>query len=403
MNQTARTLLAKVLACAERGGREALPVTPRYAPEYFSAADPVERDALHAALLNAQTAGAVELEWGRFEETRDLKRIRLRDADRLASFLGKARAAELVDGLDRRLAPILAGAPAWLQASASSARDRWRRGEKACGLGPEDVDEIVTLYRALIAVGREEHRGLDLRRFSVRALGDSKAMERIRARFCRVWREAHDLDLEPEELYAELGLEKFPQPVFIKGPVSVRINGAWLDVGAIRPFLALSPDAIEGLQCRCPRYVLTVENLASYQRHVREIADEGIILFCSGFPSPAFRSFLSRLDQVLDDAVPFFHWGDRDVGGLRILDRLAICLSRHTLRPHLMAASNLDGHPFSEGDIARLQRMARQGSIAAKLAAGWLASAGAAVEQEAQDPAQPSVASGNATTSGTIP
>lgn len=388
MNEAVRALLGKLLASAERGGREALPISPRYAPEYFACTDPDERDALHAGLMNARSVGAVELEWGRFEAAQDLKRIRLLDADRLAHFLGKARTADLAATLQEHLQPVLASAPSWLQEHPASGLERWRRGEKAFGLGAEDGDDIFRLFSALAAVARGEHSGMDLRRFSVRTLGDSKAMERMSARFSRVWCEAHGLDLEPEELYAELGLEKFPQPVFIKGSLSVIVDGTWIDVGQIKPFLALSPDSIKELRGSNPQYVLTVENLASYQRHVREIKDEGIVLFCSGFPSPAFRSFLSRLDQTLDDTVPFFHWGDRDVGGLQILNRIASCLSHHTLHPHLMAPA-AEGRPFTDGESAKLKRIAQGQNLAACLASDWLANYGTAQEQESQNPVQP--------------
>lgn len=288
-----------------------------------------------------------------------------------------------------RLAPLLSDAPEWLREQATAIHERWRIGERPGGLGTEDADGIVLLYRALAAVARDEHRGLDLRRFSARALNDSKAMERMRGHFARIWCDAHGLDLDPEELYAELGLEKFPQPVFVKGPLSLRLGGHGIDVDRVRPFLAVSPDAVEAMQVRSPAYVLTIENLASFQRHVREIDDDGIVLYCAGFPSPAFRAFLARLDATVADEVPFFHWGDVDLGGLRIFARIAGTLARRRLRPHLMTPAEGQGTPFSQRDRLILERMRESGGAAGELAAAWLDAGIGTVEQEAVDPSGP--------------
>jgi len=38
---------------------------------------------------------------------------------------------------------------------------------------------------------------------------------------------------------------------------------------------------------------------------------------CRGVPSAAVTDLLKRLSKEIDD-VPFLHWGDIDVGGLRI-------------------------------------------------------------------------------------
>jgi hypothetical protein len=42
-----------------------------------------------------------------------------------------------------------------------------------------------------------------------------------------------------------------------------------------------------------------------------------LVIFTSGFPTPALVSLLSRLNKANSDLF-FQHWGDADVGGLRI-------------------------------------------------------------------------------------
>jgi len=95
VNPAARELLEKLLASAERSGAEraVLPITPRRAKAYFRDNSAEAREAIHGSLRDAGAAGTVALEWGSNEQSSDLRRIRLRDADALAVLLGKPRAA----------------------------------------------------------------------------------------------------------------------------------------------------------------------------------------------------------------------------------------------------------------------------------------------------------------------
>ena len=391
-------LLEKLLAAAERRAQDwasiTLPLTPKRAPQYVSGNTLAEREAIHAVLSNAEAAGAVSLEWGRFEEARDLKRLRLMDADRLAEFLGQERVGVRLARIRETVRPVLEPASPWLRSVFDEAVARWQRGESAHRLKVDDLAEIVMLYRALDAVDREKHHGLDLRTFSARVLGDSKAMERLQGRIAAVLRAHLGLsDLNDAEVYAELGLEKYPQPLFLKGPLELSYGGKRLELEGVCPYLAVSPDGItEIASIGRPDYILVIENLTSYQRHVREVDDRGIVLYSGGFPGPTFRALLRRLDEHLDDGVPFFHWGDVDLGGLRIFARLADTLSGHALRPHLMQAviPDLTGvRSFSRSEIGHLERMAAREGLAGDLAREWLTLGSGAREQEALEPRSP--------------
>lgn len=397
MSQAARDVLLKLLARAERGGKRVpvLPISRRYAPEYFQVSGLHARDALHATLENAGAIGAVILEWGRYEAAQDLQRIRLADADRLADFLGVERAGVKAARIESRLAPVLEKAPDWLSGAFRQALAKWRRGDRTLGCGPDDAEAIEQLFHVAVAVHRGEHEGLDLRRFSTRLLGDSKAIERLRGRLGSLLRfNPAFSDLEDDELLHALGLEKFPPPLFLKGPLDLWYGGEWLEVAALRPYVALSPDAVDDMRlASTPSYVLSVENLASFQRHVRETDDQGIVLYTGGFPGPAFREIMKRLDRLVDQSVPFFHWGDVDLGGIRIFKHLAGFLQRPLL-PHLMEPpdSSVASAPFKPDDRQRLEAYANDEGAAAALAAEWLAAGTCCLEQEALDPRTPRAA-----------
>ena len=392
MSQVARALLLKLLAQTERGGRETLPITERSARDYFAVRDLVGRDAVHADLANAEAAGCIRLEWGRGTAAQDLVRLRLCDADRLAEWLGVPRASESVGRISELLDPLLADAPPWLRDAYDAAKDQWGRGQSAFRVEVTDSATALELFRTALAIDREEQRGLDLRRFSARLLGDSKAIERQLGRLADLLRrnpEWEALD-EDRDLFRVIGLEKFPQPLLLKGPLSIRVEGRVLDIGGAAPYLGLSPDCVESVEPTGPvAYLLTVENLASFQRHVREVCDSGLVIYTAGFPGPDLIRVLQHIDLALPAHCPFFHWGDRDIGGLRIFAQLAGALSRHGLQPHRMDEPGDDGTGFTASERRTLEALAARPDPTGTLARRWLDANLGPLEQEWLDPVQP--------------
>jgi hypothetical protein len=388
----ARALLAKLLAQADRAGRATLPITERSARDYFAVRHLAGRDAIHADLANAQAAGAVTLEWGRGAGSQDLQRIRIQDPDRLAAWLGVSRSEERALAIDRQLAPLMEDAPDWLRDAYREALERWRRGASAFHIAAAQPDTATALFRVARAVAAGEQTGLDLRRFSVRVLGDSKAVEGLLGRLAGLLRRnpAWSIWEQDPELLCALGLEKFPPPVFVKGPLALDYGGVPWDLTGLRPYVALSPDAIGKIRNTAPvPYLLTVENLASFQRHVREISDSGVAVYTAGFPAPALADFLARLDRSLPPDCPFYHWGDRDLGGLRIYDKVAAACAGRQVQPHLMGIPCAMPTGIPAEARRALGQAVERGGAAGGLARRWLAADLGWLEQEGVDPASP--------------
>ena len=352
--RVARALLLKLLAQVDRGGRTSVPIGERSAHAYFRLRDLSQRDALHALLENAQAAGGVILEWGRGPAAQDLRRIRIGDPDQLAIWLGVSRAATQARAILQGLDPLMAAAPGWLRDAYADALRQWRRGGAPYRIPGTETAQAVNLFKAARAIAAGEQAGLDLRRFSVRLLGDSKALEALLGRLGPLLRRNPDWSPweDDHDLFRALGLEKFPPPLFLKGPLVLDYSGNAWDLAPLRPFVALSPDAVTRVQTSAPiPYLMTIENLASFQRQVREIQDDGIVLYTAGYPAPALVRFLGLLDQCLPPGCPCYHWGDRDLGGLRILARIVEACTRHPVLPHLMAIP--DPAPIGEGRASR--------------------------------------------------
>lgn len=345
MNQSSCQLLKKLLDAwqgnPDRSRKVRLPITQARASQYFEATLPEAKEALHAGLLEAEASGAVGLEWGNGYESHILKRITLIDGFCLAHYLGVPLAIKQAQDARSVLESALSGREKWICEWVQDLLCRWSRNQSVAGMSPGDTTSAQLVVRALEAVVAGRHLNLDLRTFSTREFGDSKAMEGILSRFTSVWKKYHPSELTNEELLETLGLVRFPPPLLLRGPVILRLSDRHLDCEGIRPFVGLPPQAIQEVSSdKVPDYVLTIENLASFNRYAADIRDNGLVIYTAGFPSPGVADFLKLLDVSLPAELPFIHWGDIDEGGLKIF--AYICgLLRRTLQPHLMTADLL--------------------------------------------------------------
>lgn len=67
--------------------------------------------------------------------------------------------------------------------------------------------------------------------------------------------------------------------------------------------------------------LVTVENLTSFSELLLIRSPDMIVVHTGGFASPSLTTFLRSI-RISKPNLPFFHWGDIDAGGLRILAHL---------------------------------------------------------------------------------
>ncbi|MDP2824045.1 MAG: DUF2220 family protein [Sulfuritalea sp.] len=273
---------------------------------------------------------------------------------------------------------------------------RWlsAKGESAFRLRlAEDNKEIRNLFIALDAVACEKHRRLDMRTFSARYLSDAKALERLSGAFAQAWMQFHDMEYrEPEDLLRSLGLEKVPQPVLLRGCISARVGNQTSDLSILQPFFGIAAEQLATLHpARSPAYLITIENLTSFQRHCREINDDGLIVFSGGFPNLELQGFLAALDRDLPQTVPFYHWGDTDVRGLEIMRNISQRCPLRTIEAHLMPRDPwMTERRATPAEVQVLNKLANIPDACGKLA-GQMTAHGVPkkFEQESVSPASP--------------
>lgn len=367
-----------------------LPISKKRAGEYYETIRPDDKDQLHACLQNAELDGCVELEWGKYHDSHLLKRIILKSGPLLAKFLNMPLAANVAQGATNSLLQLVPEEQGWIKDVAHQIIEKWSKGESAYRFELGETKEASTFIAALVAVSEGKQQNLDLRTFSAKVLGDSKAMERLKDRFAKVWNDQFDTGLDANELYESLGLLKFPPAVYLKGPCKVKVGSGWLDISTVPSYIGVPPDAIDAIEFfEAPDYVMTIENLASFNRHTREITDKGLIIYSAGFLGPNTASVLRMVDCALTD-VNFYHWGDIDVGGLVIASHVQSVITKK-LQLHLMTTEILDerGKTVDKISARRLSGKIKNDEIS-RLAHGLLLnSPPKIVEQETLDPLSP--------------
>lgn len=341
----ARQVLERLLQKGERarlrGDRSpaSLPMTTEAsAHAYLSLQTLAEREAFHAGIALAERAGAVAVERDRHRgDGERLLRISIADLDALAAHLG----TELLQTRTNAAAALMS---AWLVQFPVlvDVLGVWRNGRKVRGHGPEAAPELADAARAVDASRRHPGSERILRRESVRLFGDSKRLEAISPWLeILTTGELAATGLPREDVWAAIGLRREPQPLLLAGNGIARLDDATLPL--VRPYLGVPVESLRGLTTDA-RYLMTIENLASFHDAVHApAAASGLLLYTGGMPSPAWRRAYARIIEDLPASIAVYHWSDIDEGGFRIAAVLAEVArsTGHDLRPWRMSKAAL--------------------------------------------------------------
>lgn len=342
MNEYARQLLLKLLnswqANPESKRVVTLQLNPKRASSFYAISDFDERERTLYALKDAESKGCVQLVYGKREERHLIEKLVLTDGRNLAKLLCETLAVDKVSGMQIALDRIVSGRHLWIFEAYQECLAKWRLGKSAFDIASDDLYLATNLFKALEAVADGLHVNLDMRTFSAKNLGDSKAFERMSAKFASVWRRQPEYaDLDADELLQTLGIQKYPWPLMVKGDIEFHFSATVLKTKGMGPYLGVPITEIKSIEFETlPSYVLFIENFASFNRYVHEVSDKSIVIYTNGFPSPNLCKLISLIEATLPKSILFYHWGDIDIGGLKIFKKVEGLLAIHDLEPHLM-------------------------------------------------------------------
>jgi hypothetical protein len=379
----ARTLMGDLLDRHEAGA-----ASPIGYPAYSDFVDVSEIDRFVRELEAAEATGAIRLAKGRGRHGDQITHVKLDIAARLYDLLGRRPPGELAAEAGARLVEGF-DLPRELEAPCVAIRAVWDRGRSWQGFAAQDVERLRTALLLAKAVLERRHQGVDYRTFSRRIAGDSKALEKLEGAVVRLLSSALELPpgARPKDALRTLGLEKFAPPMLLAGRVD--FDGA--DLSRVRSaYFGIPPTEAHLVRLReKPRYLLTVENFASFNRHVIEADAErcGLTIYVGGYPSLATQDALRFLARTLPAEIPFFHWSDIDPDGTWIFRTIERIVER-PLSPHLMMSDLAEAFGRIPEEAVRPPRQAENSAIAELVT--YLANDNAKwLEQEELDPVLP--------------
>ena len=205
----------------------------------------------------------------------------------------------------------------WLRIYYEELLEQLRKGNKA--INAYDNEFLFCLKKISEIKGHMWERI-----FSEQVFHDSKKFERCyRGKAVNVLRkELGNIgkELAEYEVLAEFGIMNYAQSLCWKGRLVYEIDGTYrVDTGNQRygtvinaqTLVNAKPVLMPGI-----KKIMTIENQANYEDRVYE--EDTLYLYVHGFLSPKERKFLSYLCEIAPESVEYLHWGDMDLGGMRI-------------------------------------------------------------------------------------
>lgn len=282
-------------------------------------------------LREAEKSGHLKIEPIHKRDRSSLGQIRISPASehKLFEYLGQPSPCSRREALAGQFATAgsLEAPPEW-----RDAWTRWCEKMRLAALAGESVDPfdreaspsnatLLALLPRLLA-----WQGESLVRFASCVLcGHSKALEGLAAKEKtgdfrdklrgKIGRLLEDITCGEIRTLDDLGILPNPRFALVHGPLKLRLDGEWLDLGRLHGAFRLAKTDIERAELivTTARRCLTVENETSF--HELAKLQSGELLIQTSFPTSRTLALLKRLPAELE----FWHFGDSDDPGFEIL------------------------------------------------------------------------------------
>lgn len=179
-----------------------------------------------------------------------------------------------------------------------------------------DIDNICECKDILLGVSETLKLNEETfkRNFSVKIYGDSKRYEHIENKVIRIIK-----DFGSEDDINEYNIINNYTYVYFKGKISFEINNSIICGDDFIGGIAISSkdiDKIENIKINSDK-LFTIENLTTYNNFNMDAA----IIYLGGYHNKVRRDLLKKI-KASNSEITYYHFGDIDVGGYKILNNL---------------------------------------------------------------------------------
>ncbi len=339
MNALTKTLLHTLLERLEQPGRSRvvrLRLDEKEHAPYFDGREVQTRQEVNEELEVLETLGGVKLHWRKWEKGNWLEAVDVINAEPLYKFLRRSPRSDLARNL-LELVDDYKSTFAWVNAWHDDIRSKIQAGKAVTPLRLDDYMWSRDLLALVKAVTELEESVLE-RTLSVKLFKDSKWLESFRSALLTVLRRhAPEVELfagDDKALLESFNLFRVPEYVLVSGSLVINKTDVSQLTSVGLPATVLRSATLTSNAKR----IVTVENQTSFESLAALKPADTLLVFSGGFASPTVIALLRKLQ------LPLYHWGDIDVGGLRILAHLRRELG--DVKKLLMVKEVLEGQAF---------------------------------------------------------
>lgn len=382
-----QTLLEILLERAEQPSRQRavrVRLTPQSQSWYYDRYDLGLRSRIHGELKWLVEQRWLTLSWQKYEVENELAAIEFcahmnGSLETFYRFCGRpprfTQEEALRDLLQNNLKNVSATEENWFVTFVQYLLEQLAAHRSLAPLDLADPAGNRDLLLALETLSRLPSPTLE-RTLSVRLFHDSKRLETLRPQLLAVLRRfgPHAVQAGSDE-WEWLRAHQLHRPqvlTMLAGPLVLRRKGeeaeVLLDLTRWESGLGLPDDLLRGAEVvNCPaRAILTIENLTSYHELLLRRPPDLLAIYSGGFPHPMLLTFLQKL-RATSPPPPLYHWGDIDLGGLRILLHLRQQLGKvHSLamNARVLHAAQAHTRPLSSSEYSQLSLLVQEPLLA---------------------------------------
>ncbi len=178
----------------------------------------------------------------------------------------------------------------------------------------ENIKECKDIFNGLKNLINQKEE-IFIRNFSVRVYGDSKRYEAIEGKVKKILK-----DFSKEEYTFEYNIIKNYTYVYFKGNITLKIKETFINANNFIGGIAISSKDIENIE-----YIkvngdklITIENLTSFNNYEDKNA---ATIYLGGYHNSVRQKMLTKIYEN-NKEIKYYHFGDIDVGGFKILVHL---------------------------------------------------------------------------------
>lgn len=299
----------------------------------------------------------------RFKGSAGIKSISLKDYEKAIKLLNHTPIAlQIQRSLGVFESAFNEDSKSYIASLKAQARDKWEKKKSFLGCYVHDTERLIEIVKAALVIlsRKDSPKNLDYRHFSATYLSHSKRLYDIKGKVSDAIK-ALGIEgvesLSSEELMTSYGIVQLNHPVYLIGEISLKSQDKELNA-SFNGGVGVWPSFVEKVNKSTEiNTITTIENQATFERYIQTKANDEVILFTSGIPSPSFKRLYKMIIESCQPKI-VQHWGDIDVGGFAILNMLDSCIEQPVKAFNMDPCQYINSYGnFSANELKNLEKM----------------------------------------------